>query len=577
MRNRCHGSLPRPVAGIAVISSTLAFVGLVGCQGIVNTPASGTGSPAPTGSGGNTGSGSATGSGSTVGSGSTTGTGNTTGTGSITGSGGSTGSGSGGVAGGTDPSAAPGELNAPYTRLTRVEYQATIKAAFNVDAPVTGIPNDSRVGPFTSNVPSPDPVQEFLLASEDLAAQIVPSKLPACATATAANCVTTSYKAPIERLYRRPLAAAEVTALANIVTSLVAAGITAENATRAMVVSTLLSADFLFRSTPLGGDAARGRRLSEHLSYALWDAPPDTTLATAGNVTAAQLGANLKTQALRLGADARAVPVLARFMAQWLGVDTDDRLGDPNLAFATSPVYAELLAFVKNALTTNVSVKSFVNGTQGFIQKGNFGAYAIPAVTSTADVVPVTWGAGSIRRGLLGEELFMDATRHPDPGRRPIFRGHLVRSALLCETIASPPDAVVDLNAEVADRTVDSRCAGCHLLMDPIGKAFAPLDLNNTAGAPAPIVSGSGEISGSYANLPAMMDAIAGSQTYADCFSRHLLGFFLDQDPAAVDKAAVGDVSAVVKSGGSLADVVGQAVVSLEKRSLSTIPWCTGQ
>ena len=496
------------------------------------------------------------------------------------GSGGAGTGGSGGGANGTGTGtgSGSGQLSAPYTRLTRAEYQATIKAAFNLDSvDVTGIPDDDRIGPFTSNVVSPDPVQEFMLASEDLAALIVPAKLPTCTAATAVTCVPQKYQAPIEKLYRRSLTAAELTSLQNIISSLESSGVTSENATRAMVLSTLLSADFLFRSTPLSGDAARGRRLSEHLAYALWDAPPDTDLVTAGKSAAASLGANLKQQSLRLGADARAVPVLARFMAQWIGVDTDNRLSDPNLAFAVSPIYAELLAFVKNALTMNVSVKSFVNGTQGFIQRNNFDAYTMTPPTSTTDVVPVTWGATSIRRGVLGEELFMDATRHPDTGRRPIFRGHLVRTALLCQTIQSPPANAVDLNGEVTDRTTDSRCMGCHSLMDPIGKAFAPLDKDNTIGSPAPIVNGPGEVSGSFADLPSLMNAIAGSQTFADCFSRNLLGFFLDQDPALVDSAAVGDVSAVVKSGGSLADTVGQAVVTLEKRSQSTTPWCTGQ
>jgi len=471
----------------------------------------------------------------------------------------------------------PGDVNASYTRLTRVEYQATIKAAYDVDAPVTGLPDDDRVGPFTSNVPSPTSVQLFMLASEDLAAAIVPAKLPTCTTSTAAKCIQTSYQAPIERLYRRPLSGVELADLAGIVSAVEAAGLTSQDATRAMVVSTLLSANFLFRSTPVGGDAARGRRLAEHLSYALWDAPPDATLVAAGKVAAADLGASLKEQAVRLGADARAVPVLARFMGQWLAVDIDNLLTDPNLAFPTSPLYAELQAFVKAALITNMTVKSFANGTQGFIQKGNFAAYAMPAATASTDVVPVTWGTNTIRRGILAEELFMNVTRHPDVGRRPIFRGHVIRSNFLCQPVAAPPPNVVCLNSEVMDRTTDMRCAGCHSMMDPIGKAFAPLDLDNMAGSPPPVVNGPGEVSGTFADLPTMLDKVADSQAYADCFSRNLLGFFLEQSPDAVDGATVADVSAVVKSGGTLADAVGQAVVSLEKRSQSTTPWCSGQ
>jgi hypothetical protein len=224
-----------------------------------------------------------------------------------------------------------------------------------------------------------------------------------------------------------------------------------------------------------------------------------------------------------------------------------------------------------------VPVKSFVNGTQGFVQKNNFAAYGLAATAAATDVVGVSWGADSLRRGILGEELFLDATRHPDAGRRPIFRGHLIRTSFLCEVIASPPANVVDLNAEIMDRTVDPRCAGCHLLMDPIGKAFAPLDLDNMAGAPAPNVSGDGEIHGDYPSLPGLLDAIADSQTYADCFSRNLLSFFLEQNPEAVDAAAVGDVATVVKAGGSLADALAQVVTSLDLRSRKAIPWCTGE
>jgi len=48
-------------------------------------------------------------------------------------------------------SAPPGVLYVPYARLTRPEYQATIRAAFGVDADISGIPDDSRIGPFTSS------------------------------------------------------------------------------------------------------------------------------------------------------------------------------------------------------------------------------------------------------------------------------------------------------------------------------------------------------------------------------------------------------------------------------------------
>jgi hypothetical protein len=485
------------------------------------------------------------------------------------------GTGTGG-AGGSVTAPLPGELNTPYTRLTRAEYQATIKAAFGVDAPVSGIPNDEHLGPFTANVASPDPAQQFLLASEDLAAALVPAKFPACTGTTAASCIETNYRAALERLYRRPLSAAELASLTGVVTSAEGSGISSQDATRLMLVSTLLSPSFMFRASPISGDGVRARRLVEHISYALWDEPPDTALAATGKVSPTELGARLKEQAIRLGTDAKAVPVLARFLAQWLGVDLDAKLTDPNLELQKSPLYAELVALTKSALTTGKTVKSFVNGNDGFIQKDAFASYGMQPAAASSDVVQVTWGA-SPRRGLLGQELFMDATRNPIAERRQIYRGHVVRSNLLCQAIPSPPPSAVDLADSVPDRTRDARCTGCHSLMDPIGLAFAPFDLDNTFGAPAPVVNGEGEVSGTFASLPALLDAIANSNAYADCFSRNLLAFFLEQNPESVDAAAIADLAPVVKSGGSLADVVVQAVVSLEKRSQSTTPWCSAQ
>jgi hypothetical protein len=472
---------------------------------------------------------------------------------------------------------APGELSSPFTRLTRAEYKATIKAAFDIDASVTGIPGDQRIGNFTSNVVDIDPAHEFLLASEELAAKLVPGALPVCTGASAASCITTSYQAPLERLYRRPLTAGEVSKLAGLVGSIEAAGVNAEGATRGMLVSALMGSDFLFRANPLSGDAARGRRLAEHLAYALWDAPPDAALVAATQGDVATVGSRLKEQALRLGGDQRAVPVMARFLAQWLFVDVDSKLEDNSQTFSASPLYAELLAFAKNALSSRVSVKSFVNGTQGFVQKDNFKAYAMQAPPGSADVALVNWDTATARRGLISQELFLDATRHPTKSRRPIFRGHLVRTSFLCEPIVLPPGNVVDLDAEVQDRTVDARCMGCHLKMDPIGRAFATLDQDNEAGSPAPEVVGDGEIHGSYADLPSLLDAIAESQVYADCFARNLLGFFLEQDPEHVDAASVADVAAVVKTGGSLSDALAQVALSLDLRSRAQTPWCTGE
>jgi hypothetical protein len=43
-----------------------------------------------------------------------------------------------------------------------------------------------------------------------------------------------------------------------------------------------------------------------------------------------------------------------------------------------------------------------------------------------------------------------------------------------------------------------------------------------------------------------------------------------------VDAASVAEIAAIVRSGGSLGDAVGQMTVSLEARSRTAAPWCAG-
>ena len=262
-------------------------------------------------------------------------------------------------------------------------------------------------------------------------------------------------------------------------------------------------------------------------------------------------------------------------MAQWLHVDLDNKLA-ADTAYATSPIYLELLAFVQDALSSGVPVTSFVNGTRGFVHRNNLAPYGLTSASGTSDVAAVTWPATSPRRGVIGEEAIVDPTRHPDVSRRAIFRGLLVRSSLLCQTVPPPSAELVALAGEVTDRTKDARCMGCHQMLEPVGAAFAGLDRDFTGTPPAVQLNGHDELGGTYAQLPAFLDAVAGSRAFSDCFARQMWAFFLEQPPAEVDAASIAEIATVVRSGGSLGAVVSQMAVSLEARSRTVVPWCEG-
>jgi len=90
------------------------------------------------------------------------------------------------------------------------------------------------------------------------------------------------------------------------------------------------------------------------------------------------------------------------------------------------------------------------------------------------------------------------------------------------------------------------------------------------------VVTGHDELNGTYPQLAGLLDAIAGSRAFADCFARQIWAFFLEQAPADVDAASIAELAAIVRAGGSLGDVVSQMAVSLEVRSRTVVPWCEG-
>src|SRR5690606_11709395 len=140
---------------------------------------------------------------------------------------------------------------------------------------------------------------------------------------------------------------------------------------------------------------------------------------------------------------------------------------------------------------------------------------ALADVGNGPELLP--WPEESARRGVLGQELFAAATRHPDASRRPIFRGLLIRESLLCDTIPPPTAELVALAGEVGERTSDPRCAGCHRLIDPIGAALAAWDDENDA-PPAELISHP-ELEGTYASVPELLAAVAQSEAFAECFA----------------------------------------------------------
>lgn len=458
---------------------------------------------------------------------------------------------------------------AEFTRLTRAEYSRSVEAAFGIVPDIRQLPEDGRTGPFTSNATeTAEPVHPYLLLAESLAAQVVPEVLPACERANLQPCLERDYVPAFAALERRAGSDAEVSAWAELVTSLLDQGATEEAASRALVAAVLTGSDFLHRSSSARSDVSLAARGAERLSFALWDAPPDAELGVPPEGTEA-LGTWLGEQTVRLLQDERSTSVITRFVAQWLDVDSDLLL--ENEEYADGADYQELLARVRLALDSDSAVRELIGGRSGVVHRDNSDIYGVD-VADEETLQEVQWPADSTRRGVLAQELFSAATRHPDLSRRPIFRGLLVRRALLCDPIPAPSAELVALAGEVGDRTQDARCSSCHLRLDPIGRAFAAWDEGEEAvGAE---VIGHAELEGTYSDVGALLDAVADSRAFAECFSKHWLAFFLEQPLAEVDPAWIALLADEVEAGASLSRVMQSSVRELVTRSESFVPWC---
>jgi hypothetical protein len=285
----------------------------------------------------------------------------------------------------------------------------------------------------------------------------------------------------------------------------------------------------------------------------------------------------LTSQVERMGSDSRAIETLARFVAQWLDVDTD-RLKDDDDEFSDSPAYLEYLALVESALADDVPIRELLTSSGGFVHRDNVDDYPeLDDSFADDEISLVEWSDDSPRRGLLGQDLFASSTRHPDVSRRVIFRGLLVRRSLLCDEIPAPSADLVALAGEVGDRTEDARCSTCHQLLDPIGVSFSALD-PDFEGEPQPAeVLGTSDLAGTYEDLPALLEAVAGSREFAECFSRHFLAFFLERETSNIDDAWVASLADAVEANASLLGLTEQVMSELALQSSETIPWCEGE
>lgn len=445
----------------------------------------------------------------------------------------------------------------PLRRLTRVQYDNTIRDLLGIlGAPASSLAPDERVGAFHSNAVAPVTeltVEQYMAAAEAIAEQAVAdlAVLLACdPVAVGEDACADAFIASFgRRAYRRPLSEQEVVQLHGVyqvgkATSF-AAGIR-------MVVQTALQSPFFLYHVELADEGPSrlaklgGYELASRLSYFMWSSMPDDALFDAAATGALDTKEGLRVQAERMLADDRAADSIESFHIQWLALDDlaeveKDPAAFPGFDDALKEAMAqETMRFADYVIRRgDAKVATLFTASYSFASGPLLDIYgASPGADPNEPVAldPLE------RSGLLTHASVLARHAHGDQSS-PVARGRLVRENILCQPLPTPPDNVnntppdPDPNLTTRERfavhTQDPSCAACHSLIDGLGFGFENYDAiggyraveNGKVVDASGNIVGAGDIDGPFDGVVQLSQILAGSASVHACLARQWFRF----------------------------------------------------
>ena len=447
----------------------------------------------------------------------------------------------------------------PLTRLSRREYNNTVRDLLgDTTSPADDFPDDrDRAFLFRrSGLVATQDADLLRTTAEGLAMTAIKppsSVLPCDASAGEDACAAQFITDFGKRAYRRPLSEVEsmrLTALYQDARS--TQKMTFNDAIETLLEAMLQSPAFLYHwespyeAPKLSGGAVQlgPYDVASRLSYFIWGSMPDQALFDAAASGTLVSDADIAGQAQRMLADAKARDAATAFFREWLEID---QLAPLPKDAKTYPDYNDAL---KAAL---------VGGTEAFTQSvlfdggGKLETLLSADYTFSNQTLAKVYGNAatgmtfsktmldpSQRLGLLMEPSFLTLAGSPD-GSNPVKRGKAVYTKLLCGVLPPPPPNVPPAKPATAGGTTRQRftehdqneCAkGCHMLMDPIGYAFEHYDgigRYRTMDNGQPVDStGTLNIDGvdkSFADSVELTKILSTSDTVRSCFAKQWFRF----------------------------------------------------
>jgi hypothetical protein len=430
--------------------------------------------------------------------------------GAVGGSGGGGGAGGavGGLAGGAGgfvPTACTAVApTAPLRRLTRFEYNNTVRDLAKVsDAPADSFPPEDAGSGFGTDAKTQSVsdilAEKYVTTARKMAAALtLPERiadLSPCARAPEASnegaCARSVVDAFVPLAYRRPLQTGEAEDLVQLFQTIRTSGQSFPSSLAAVLEAVLQGPDFLYRpelGVPVEGrpDVLRptGYEMATRLSYLFLGSMPDAALQVAAANGELATAEGVKAQATRLLGDGRAHQVVRFFFDNLLpiaGLGSLTREKHPDFTQAIGRLMREeTQTFLEHEVFDGGTWPSALSAPYTYLNQDLAAFYGVTGVTGTAFQKVALDGVK--RAGLLTQAGIVAGPIHAND-TNPVVRGAFVLRKLLCMPIATPPASLGPivppdpaLGGTARDRytahSARSECQGCHTMLDPIGFAL---------------------------------------------------------------------------------------------------------
>lgn len=468
----------------------------------------------------------------------------------------------------------PGMGVSPLQPLTKQQIASSTRFLFSgiaepgLQEALGFLPPDGRAGGFPSNAEVPsdlsaiDGTQIFAEKAAVAAMAAFNTWRPCDPADGEAACASTIVRTLGRRTYRRSLTDEETTKLDALFAAGKALG-SFSDGVHTLVEALLQSPSFLFRieeGKPTDVQDVyqlTGTELASRLSFMLWAAPPDDALldrAEAGDLDAPE-GLTLVVRDMLT--DNRAKQGMVSFHDSWLGIE--HLLEEPKDP-AVHPDYTPQLArdmltetheYVYNVILQNKgNLEALLTSPVSYVNSRLATHYGMNADGLTTDAF-VQRPAPEHRGGLLSQASILTSYSRDD-NTTVIFNGKMIREKFLCQTMPEPPPGNQDGNI---DRMVTQPCAGCHVMMDPIGFGFQRFDGIGKVQSGAEVdamlaqatLNSAGDITGPFASLPELSGKLASYPAVSDCISKYWVTYLLQRIAGDDDQCNVEHVQKTFK------------------------------